>query len=241
MDINQLQLKSKFILLLYWGTRILHNLNELYAEYKQNPTNEALVSLLQEVNKYAKGIGKKFRSSDIEDVGQRTVISVWKNLNKFSNENYMGIKCKFSTWVFQISVKRCYDVFRRKINFEKHFAFVCLEDDSEDEKFNKIGVEMPNIFEYEVNSIPKILINEEEKKILQMFIENRDFDICSKKLGMNKSDLKKKLNLIKNKTDCGIKMTQSLRNSIRENIVQYPIPDPADRGGPPLFWSKNER
>lgn len=210
----------------------MKNINKAYADYADNPNRETLTKLFSLSYSYAFSVASRWKLADPSEVAQIALISIWQSLDKYKGN------CKFSTWIHRIALNRCTDFYRKK----KRQA-IYIDDDFANHE--NVSIEMPNLFEYELDSIPKTIINDEEKKILQAFIENRDFEFCSKKLGISELDLKRKLNNIKNKTLIGEKTLIQLRQSIRESLEgetpKFPIPDEADRGGKPLYWRNDEK
>lgn len=126
--------------------------------------------------------------SDRQDLYQEIVIQLWKAFQTFKGD------AKFSTWLYRVALNTAISGLRKKKHFiqsiEPHNlpseSVVIEYDEQADEKI-----------QYLYNAIGKL--NETEKAIIMLYLENKTYEEMEEVLGINQGNLRVKMNRIKDK------------------------------------------
>lgn len=85
------------------------DVNPVFEAWKTDPNRENLTSLLEKMERFAKGICYQRLSDHTSDLDALANGIVWKALQK--SDQFEG-KAKFSTWFYKIAVNECHKFLR---------------------------------------------------------------------------------------------------------------------------------
>ena len=126
--------------------------------------------------------------ADRQDLFQEMVIQLWKAYPKFKGE------AKFSTWLYRVAINTAITGLRRKKDFITSVEPESLPHNSSDETSGKAEEErLQQLYQ----AIAQL--NEVEKAIVMLYMEDRTYDEMEDILGISNSTLRVKMNRIKEK------------------------------------------
>jgi RNA polymerase sigma-70 factor (ECF subfamily) len=123
---------------------------------------------------------------DREDLFQEIVINLWKAYGRFKGE------AKFSTWLYRVAINTAITGLRSKKDFITSYQpsslpeHVAENNSSEEERLQQMHT-----------AIAKL--NQIEKAIVMLYLEERSYDEMEDILGINQGNLRVKMNRIKEK------------------------------------------
>lgn len=121
-----------------------------------------------------------------EDLYQEIVLQLWKSFPKFRGES------KFSTWLYRIAINTALSGFRKQHRFIKSYEPALLP----------VHTEQPEVdIEEQTRELYQAInrLNEIEKAIVVLYLEDRTYDEMEEILGINNGALRVKMNRIKEK------------------------------------------
>ena len=126
-----------------------------------------------------------YSTEDRQDLFQEIVIHLWK-----SYPNFKGLS-KFSTWMYRVAINTAITILRRKKDFitsyePEHLPHVADEKSSDDEQWNQLQEAIARL-------------NEIEKAIVMLYMEDRSYDEMEDILGIPQGNLRVKMSRIKDK------------------------------------------
>ncbi|MDY0199946.1 MAG: sigma-70 family RNA polymerase sigma factor [Bacteroidales bacterium] len=132
-------------------------------------------------------------SSTAKDLSQEIFIVVWNNLSKFKGAS------SYKTWIYRITVNTC-------LQFVKKDGKVKTVPTTEIE--NKASVAEDGSTEN--NNIPQLYkaigeLNEVDRLIIMMVLENQDYDCISEVLGIKPTNVRVKIHRIKKRLEIILK------------------------------------
>lgn len=133
---------------------------------------------------------------DALDVSQEIFIKIWKNISRYRGD------CRFSTWVYKISVNAALDFLRRLKNSPSEIIFTKTDDEGDEiswevadegsispesyvEKSERIKIVRESI---------EMLSTEQREVIILRDIEGYSYDEISEMLGIGVGTVKSRLN-----------------------------------------------
>ena len=126
-----------------------------------------------------------YSAEDRQDLFQEIVIHLWK-----SYQSFKGLS-KFSTWMYRVAINTAITILRRKKDFitsyePEHLPHVADEKSSDDEQWNQLQEAIARL-------------NEIEKAIVMLYMEDRSYDEMEDILGIPQGNLRVKMSRIKDK------------------------------------------
>lgn len=129
-----------------------------------------------------------YNEVDRQDLYQEIIIQLWKAYQTFRAES------KFSTWLYRVSLNTAISGLRKKKNVIKSY------------EPNNLPIEMGDIDydEQQDENLKELYIaieklNETEKAIVMLYLENKSYEEMEDVLGINQGNLRVKMNRIKDK------------------------------------------
>lgn len=121
-----------------------------------------------------------------DDLYQEIVLQLWQSYPKFRGES------KFSTWLYRIAINTALSGFRRQKQFIKSYEPEMLPTRAEEPQ-----VDLEEKTRDLYHAIDRL--NEIEKAIIVLYLEDRTYDEMEQILGMSNGALRVKMNRIKEK------------------------------------------
>ena len=127
-----------------------------------------------------------YTNADKEDLFQEIVIQLWNAYPKFKGQS------KFSTWLYRVALNTAITGLRKKKKFIESREPARLPERMNDENTGR---------EEELVQLHKAIgqLNQVEKAIVMLYMEDRSYDEMEEILGMNQGNLRVKMNRIKEK------------------------------------------
>ncbi|MGN6193663.1 MAG: RNA polymerase sigma factor [Ginsengibacter sp.] len=128
-----------------------------------------------------------YSDADREDLFQEIVIQLWNAYPKFKGDS------KFSTWLYRVAINTAISGLRKKKNFISSYEPASIpEQASEAEEFSE---------EERLQQLYQAIqqLNEVEKAIVMLYMEDRTYEEMEEILGLNQGNLRVKMNRIKEK------------------------------------------
>jgi len=127
-----------------------------------------------------------YTTADREDLFQEIVIQLWNAYPKFKGES------KFSTWLYRVALNTAISGLRKKKTFIESREPAQLPERASDENAGR---------EEELLQLHKAIehLNQVEKAIVMLYMEDRTFEEMEEILGMSQGNLRVKMNRIKEK------------------------------------------
>jgi len=125
-------------------------------------------------------------SADREDLFQEIVIQLWNAYPKFKGQS------KFSTWLYRVALNTAITGLRKKKKFIESWEPSQLPERTSDENTGR---------EEELLQLHKAIeqLNQVEKAIVMLYMEDRSYEEMEEILGMSQGNLRVKMNRIKEK------------------------------------------
>jgi len=127
-----------------------------------------------------------YTTADREDLFQEIVIQLWNAYPKFKGES------KFSTWLYRVALNTAISGLRKKKDFIESWEPTQLPERISDENAGR---------EEELLQLHKAIeqLNQVEKAIVMLYMEDRSYEEMEEILGMSQGNLRVKMNRIKEK------------------------------------------
>jgi RNA polymerase sigma factor (sigma-70 family) len=124
--------------------------------------------------------------ADRQDLFQEIVIQLWKAFPKFNGES------KFSTWLYRVAINTAITGLRKQRNFVVSYEPSALPQPIDDNA---------NLEEEQLRQLHRAInqLNQVEKAIVMLYMENKAYDEMEDILGINQGNLRVKMNRIKEK------------------------------------------
>jgi RNA polymerase sigma-70 factor, ECF subfamily len=129
-----------------------------------------------------------YNESDRQDLYQEIVIQLWKAFQTFRGDS------KFSTWLYRVALNTAIAGLRKKKHLIQSFEPYNLPIESGDIEYDEQQDE--NLKDLYI-AIEKL--NETEKAIVMLYLENKTYEEMEDVLGINQGNLRVKMNRIKDK------------------------------------------
>ncbi len=129
-----------------------------------------------------------YNDVDRQDLYQEIIIQLWKAYQTFRAES------KFSTWLYRVSLNTAISGLRKKKHLIQSYEPYNLPIELGDTDYDKQQDE--NLKELYI-AIEKL--NETEKAIVMLYLENKTYEEMEDVLGINQGNLRVKMNRIKDK------------------------------------------
>jgi RNA polymerase sigma-70 factor (ECF subfamily) len=125
--------------------------------------------------------------ADRQDLFQEIVIQAWKGFPKFRGDS------KFSTWLYRIAINTAITGLRRKKDFIEWYEPANMPE----QKVDRSGEEQEEQLEQLYLAIAQL--NDIEKAIVMLYMEDRSYEEMEEILGMSQGALRVKMTRIKDK------------------------------------------
>ena len=127
-----------------------------------------------------------YTTADREDLFQEIVIQLWNAYPKFRGES------KFSTWLYKVALNTAITGLRKKKDFIESREPAQLPERISEESTGR---------EDEILQLHEAIgqLNQVEKAIMMLYIEDRSYEEMEEILGMSQGNLRVKMNRIKEK------------------------------------------
>jgi RNA polymerase sigma-70 factor (ECF subfamily) len=129
-----------------------------------------------------------YNESDRQDLYQEIVIQLWKAFQTFRGDS------KFSTWLYRVALNTAIAGLRKKKRLIQSYEPGNLPNESGDIEYDEQQDE--DLKELYI-AIEKL--NETEKAIVMLYLENKTYEEMEDVLGINQGNLRVKMNRIKDK------------------------------------------
>ena len=129
-----------------------------------------------------------FADADRQDLFQDIIIQLWQAYPKFKGE------AKFSTWLYRVAINTAITGLRRKKNFVTLYEPANLPTHFSDDNSSQAEEER---LQHLYKAIE--LLNEVEKAIIMLYMEERSYEEMEEILGISQGTLRVKMNRIKDK------------------------------------------
>lgn len=127
-----------------------------------------------------------YTEADRQDLFQEIIVQLWKAFPKFSGQS------KFSTWLYSVAINTAISGLRRQKNFIDTYEPAALPQQI-DENTNMGDEQWQQLYK----AIE--LLNDVEKAIVMLYMEDRTYSEMEDILGMSQGNLRVKMNRIKDK------------------------------------------
>lgn len=126
--------------------------------------------------------------ADRKDLFQEIVIQLWKGFPKFKGDS------KFSTWLYRVAINTAISRLRKKKDFIVSYEPGYFPENIKDENVGQAEEER-------LQQLYKAIthLNEVEKAIVMLYMEDRSYEEMEDVLGIGQSNLRVKMNRIKEK------------------------------------------
>lgn len=126
-----------------------------------------------------------YTAADRQDLFQEIVIQLWKSYSKFSGRS------QFSTWLYRVAINTAITGLRKQKDFITSYEPDALplhqaDETDTDEQWQQL-----------TTAIEKL--NDVEKAIVMLYLEDRSYDELEEILGINQGNLRVKMTRIKDK------------------------------------------
>lgn len=129
-----------------------------------------------------------FTDHERQDLYQEILIQLWKGFQTFRGDS------KFSTWLYRVAIHTAISGLRKKKNFIVSYEpenlpnikGEIIHDDVKDEQLQELYKAIEQL-------------NEVEKAIIMLYLEEKSYDEMEEILGINQGNLRVKMNRIKEK------------------------------------------
>jgi len=128
-----------------------------------------------------------FTEADREDLFQEIVIQLWKAFPNFKGDT------KISTWLYRVAINTAITGLRKKRDFISYHEPASLPTQLRDEN----SAEEEDRLEELYKAIEQL--NQVEKAIMMLYMEDRSYEEMEDILGINQGNLRVKMNRIKEK------------------------------------------
>jgi len=128
-----------------------------------------------------------YTHSNREDLFQDIVMQLWKAFPRFRGDS------KISTWLYRVAINTSISVLRKKKDFIHSYEPTALPVDIADAGDAAAEEQLQQLY----MAIDKL--NEIEKAIVMLYLEDRSYEEMEDILGMSQGALRVKMNRIKNK------------------------------------------
>ena len=125
--------------------------------------------------------------ADRQDLFQEIVIQAWKGYAKFRGES------KFSTWLYRIAINTAITGLRRKKDFIESYEPANIPEQKEDKGYEEQEEQLEQLY----TAIAQL--NDIEKAIVMLYMEDRSYGEMEEILGMSEGALRVKMVRIKDK------------------------------------------
>ena len=129
-----------------------------------------------------------YTDADRKDLFQEIVIQLWKAYPNFNRQ------AKFSTWLYRVALNTAITGLRKQKNFIIPYEPAALNTNISDDNYSKAEEER---LQQLYTAIEKL--NEVEKAIVMLYMEDRQYDEMEDILGISQGNLRVKMNRIKEK------------------------------------------
>jgi RNA polymerase sigma factor (sigma-70 family) len=125
-------------------------------------------------------------ASDRDDLYQEIVVQLWHSYGKFRGES------KFSTWLYRVAINTALSGLRKKKDFISSYEPSELPVYAEIQNTNQ---------EEQLEDLYRAIsqLNEIEKAIIMLYLEDKSYDEMEEILGISNATLRVKMNRIKEK------------------------------------------
>jgi RNA polymerase sigma-70 factor (ECF subfamily) len=125
--------------------------------------------------------------ADRQDLLQEMVIQLWRGYPKFRGES------KFSTWLYRIALNTAITGLRRKRDFIESYEPANMPEQREDKSTEEQEEQLEQLY------IAIAQLNDIEKAIVMLYMEDRTYEEMEEILGMSSGALRVKMVRIKDK------------------------------------------
>ena len=129
-----------------------------------------------------------YTDADRKDLFQEIVIQLWKAWPKFNGQ------AKFSTWLYRVAINTAITGLRKQKNFITSYEPAALNTNISDDNYNKAEEERLQQLYIAIEQL-----NEVEKAIIMLYMEDKQYDEMEDILGIGQGNLRVKMNRIKEK------------------------------------------
>jgi RNA polymerase sigma factor (sigma-70 family) len=129
-----------------------------------------------------------FSEADRQDLFQDIIIQLWQAYPRFKGD------AKFSTWLYRVAINTAITGLRRKKNFITSYEPSDLPTYISDDNSSHAEEERLKRLQKAIE-----LLNEVEKAIIMLYMEERSYEEMEEILGINQGTLRVKMNRIKEK------------------------------------------
>ena len=129
-----------------------------------------------------------YTDADRKDLFQEIVIQLWKAWPKFSGQ------AKFSTWLYRVAINTAITGLRKQKNFITSYEPAALNTNISDDNYGKAEQERLQQLYIAIEQL-----NEVEKAIIMLYMEDKQYDEMEDILGIGQGNLRVKMNRIKEK------------------------------------------
>lgn len=168
-----------------FATNIINNVTLTNTAHK-----EALEKLVKEheslINKVCRIYA--FNSADRQDLYQEIMIQLWRSFPGFNNQS------KFGTWLYKVAIYTAISGLRKQRDFIRTTEPENLPDHRRDEGYDPVKEEQLEGLYLAIGQL-----NEIEKAIVMLYLENKQYDEMEEILGINQGNLRVKMTRIKDK------------------------------------------
>ena len=128
-----------------------------------------------------------YNQSNREDLFQDIVMQLWKSFPSFRGAS------KISTWLYRVAINTSISVLRKKKDFIHSYEPGALPANIADTGESETEEQLKELYSA-IN-----LLNEIEKAIVMLYLEDRSYEEMEEILGMSQGNLRVKMNRIKTK------------------------------------------
>lgn len=165
------------------------NINEVYEEFRNNPSTIAEENLYKEIIKYSKRFVRKYFGDHwdtFEDAVSETALKVYTRLPTFKGES------RFSTWLYPIVKTECLMLARERATLKGSLYYEDLEDPNWVEKcdsFDSKGL---------IVQMRNKLTTPEDIELFELKLEGYDNSEIAEKMGLPEGTIKSRWYYLKN-------------------------------------------
>ena len=127
---------------------------------------------------------------DAEDLYQETVLNLWKAFKNFKNQS------KISTWIYRIALNTAVTQIRKN---KKHPKQTVLNEQIQETNIEKHNDLLNELY------IQIRKLNELEKALILLYLENKDYETISEITGLSKTNVATRISRIKQKLKTDLK------------------------------------
>ena len=126
--------------------------------------------------------------ADRQDLFQEMVIQLWQAYPRFKGD------AKFSTWLYRVALNTAITGLRKKMDFVTSYEPTNLPTHLSEDRSSEAEEERLRDLHKAIDQL-----NEVEKAIVMLYMEDRSYDEMEEILGINAGNLRVKMNRIKEK------------------------------------------